>query len=119
MKIKVIDLVTKWANGEEMPKKIKYEGSIFEHDKFKEDYIPNEGGKGLLDLICMFSEFVKDIEIIEENRKIKKIKSNGDEFYSDYIDTWISKSKTDAYCEFLGNKINELIDKIDKLKEND
>ena len=38
------------------------------------------------------------------------------EFYSDYIDTWISKNKTDAYCEFLMNKINELIDEINNLK---
>lgn len=54
---------------------------------------------------------------IEEPKKIEKIKSNGDEFYSDYIDTWISKNKTDAYCEFLMNKINELIDEINNLKE--
>lgn len=54
---------------------------------------------------------------IEEPKKIEKIKSNGDEFYSDYIDTWISKNKNDAYCEFLMNKINELIDEINNLKE--
>lgn len=54
---------------------------------------------------------------IEEPKKIENIKSNGDEFYSDYIDTWISKNKTDAYCEFLMNKINELIDEINNLKE--
>ena len=54
---------------------------------------------------------------IEEPKKIEKIKSNGDEFYCDYIDIWISKNKTDAYCEFLMNKINELIDEINNLKE--
>ena len=58
-------------------------------------------------------------EILEKPKKIEKIKSIGDEFYSDYIDTWISKNKTDAYCEFLMNKINELIDEINNLKEND
>ena len=60
-----------------------------------------------------------EAKIIEEPKKIEKIKSNGDEFYSDYIDTWISKNKTDAYCEFLMNKINELIDEINNLKGND
>lgn len=60
-----------------------------------------------------------EVEILEKPKKIEKIKSNGDEFYSDYIGTWISKNKTDAYCEFLMNKINELIDEINNLKGND
>ena len=71
----------------------------------------------LMDRYRTFMNLDKEVEIIEEPKKIEKIKSNGDEFYSDYIDTWISKNKTDAYCEFLMNKINELIDEINNLKE--
>ena len=71
----------------------------------------------LMDRYRTFMNLYKEVEIIEEPKKIEKIKSNGDEFYSDYIDTWISKNKTDAYCEFLMNKINELIDEINNLKE--
>ena len=71
----------------------------------------------LMDRYRTFMNLDKEVEIIEEPKKIEKIKSNGDEFYSDYIDTWISKNKTNAYCEFLMNKINELIDEINNLKE--
>ena len=70
----------------------------------------------LMDRYRTFMNLDKEVEIIKEPKKIEKIKSNGDEFYSDYIDIWISKNKTDAYCEFLMNKINELIDEINNLK---
>ena len=56
--------------------------------------------------------------LVKDGKAPKKIKSNGDEFYSDCIDTWISKNKTDAYCEFLMNKINELIDAVNELKRD-
>ena len=72
----------------------------------------------LMDRYRTFMNLDKEVEIIKEPKKIEKIKSNGDEFYSDYIGIWISKNKTDAYCEFLMNKINELIDEINNLKEN-
>ena len=119
MKIKIIDLLVKIANGEEVPKKIKYEKDTYIHiDNYC--YYCEDTNLILSDRI--FAEYSKlndEVEIIEETNKIEKIKSNGDEFYSDYIGTWISKNKTDAYCEFLMNKINELIDEINNLKESD
>lgn len=126
MKIKVIDLLNKIANGEEVPKKILLNGIIFEYQG--DDYLYKDEDKkehwlfstSYTDKYMWLENFLKaEAEIIEEPKKIEKIKSNGDEFYSDYIDTWISKNKTDAYCEFLMNKINELIDEINNLKEND
>ena len=72
----------------------------------------------LMDRYRTFMNLDKEVEIIKEPKKIEKIKSNGDEFYSDYIDIWISKNKTDAYCEFLMNKINELIDAVNELKRD-
>ena len=123
MKIKIIDLLNKIANNEEVPKKIKWENIIYAYSEYDKDYLEypfsNEEYKGLFDMRdSILTQFLNDeVEIIEEPKKIKKIKSNGDEFYSDYIDTWIDKNKTDAYCEFLMNKINELIDEINNLKE--
>lgn len=119
MKIKVIDLLVKIANGEKVPKKIKFMNSIWEYCKngSTQDYI-NDYDKYLMELIPINKVGLNDeVEIIEEPKKIEKIKSNGNEFYSDYIDTWISKNNTDAYCEFLMNKINELIDEINNLRE--
>ena len=119
MKIKIIDLLVKIANGEQVPEKIKYENKIWEYDVYSNDY----KGEDIWLFEELFEyrrtiEFINDeIEIIKEPKKIEKIKSNGDEFYSDYIDAWINKNKTDAYCEFLMNKINELIDEINNIKE--
>lgn len=126
--MKIIDLLNKIANGElkngTLIKMSYSDGSVdnycrYEDGRFKVYYDKGETlTNGCLDIMryLIKSEDII-VEIIEEDKKIEKIKSNGDEFYSDYIDTWISKNKTDAYCEFLGNKINELIDEINKLKE--
>ena len=122
-KIRVIDLLNKIANGEEIPKKIKWENIIYAYSEYDKDYLEypfsDEEYRGLFDMRdSILTQFLKDeVEIIEEPKKIEKIKSNGDEFYCDYIDTWISKDKTDSYCEYLMNKINELIDEINNLKE--
>lgn len=117
--MKVIDLLVKIANREEVPKKIKYQDEIWEYKEYNSDY-KNEDIYLFEHLFKWFNTkyFINyGVEIIEEDKKIEKIKSNGDEFYSDYIETWISKNKTDAYCEFLMNKINELIDEVNKSKE--
>ena len=124
MKIKIIDLLNKIANNEEVPKKIKYKDNVYYLGKNMVDLhtYQTEGSNTTRKLsLIIDNEYLNlndYVEIIEEPKKIEKIKSNGDEFYSDYIDTWISKNKTDAYCEFLMNKINELIDEINNLKEN-
>lgn len=70
--MKIIDLVAKYVNGEEMPKKIRYDGSIFEYNEFQEDYMPEYGKNGLLDLVRMFGSFTEDIEIIEEKPTVEK-----------------------------------------------
>ncbi len=118
MKIKMIDLF-KLMLERKAPKKIRVLGVDM---TFIETA---EWGDYKADDCCRLSDFrligcLNDyVEIIEEPKKIEKIKSNGDEFYCDYTDTWISKDKTDAYCEYLMNKTNELIDEINNLKEND
>ena len=119
-KAKLLDILNKIANGEEIPKKIKFNGNIYEYkwsNAWQKSCYINDDKYRLLDDVYLDRNLNEEIKIIEEPKKIEKIKSNGDEFYSDYIDTWISKNKTDAYCEFLMNKINELIDEINNLKE--
>ena len=39
MKIKIIDLLNKIANKEQVPEKIKYENKIWEYDVYSNDYI--------------------------------------------------------------------------------
>ena len=60
---------------------------------------------------------VEEVEIIEEEKEIEKIRMNGSHFFSESIETWINKENSSAYCEFLSNKINELVDEINKLKK--
>ena len=117
MKITFYELLRLVKDGK-APKKIKFGNIELEYDEKNEDYY-SYYGRGLFEYkFVNCKNFLNDdVEIIEEDKKIEKIKSNGDEFYSDYIGTWISKNKTDAYCEFLMNKINELTDEINNLKE--
>ncbi len=122
MKITIYELLGLVKDGK-APKKILLNGIAFEYQG--DDYLYKDEDKkehwlfstSYTDKYIWLENFLKaEVEIIKEPKKIEKIKSNGDEFYSDYIDTWISKNKTDAYCEFLMNKINELIDEINNLK---
>ena len=124
MKITIYELLGLVKDGK-APKKILLNGIAFEYQG--DDYLYKDEDKkehwlfstSYTDKYIWLENFLKaEVEIIEEPKKIEKIKSNGDEFYSDYIDTWISKNKTDAYCEFLMNKINELIDAVNELKRD-
>ena len=115
MKITIYELLGLVKDGK-APKKIRYDGTIYEYSE-NDDFYYYEG----LSLYRAFATngncLDNEVEIVEEDKMIEKIKSNSDEFYSDYIDAWISKNKTDAYCEFLLNKINDLIDEINNLKK--
>lgn len=124
--IKIIDLFIKIANGEEVPQKIKYCDKCWIYEKRYQDYDYKKDGytDGILlqDLFRGYDNTLNilnfELEIIEEEKEIEKIKSNGIEFYSDYINAWIKKEETVAYCEYLMNKINELIDAVNELKRN-
>lgn len=119
MKITIYELIGLVKDGK-APKKIKFNYSSYEYkwsNAYQEKCYVNGNNYRLWENLNLNSNLNDEVEIIEEPKKIENIKSNGDEFYSDYIDTWISKNKTDAYCEFLMNKINELIDEINNLKE--
>jgi len=111
--MKIIYLLNKKENGEEMPKKIKYKNDIYEYEDY--DYFSVNRGY-FFDKYNVSGMLNEEVEIIEEDKKIEKIKSNGAEFYSEYIGIWISKEETTAYCEYLMNKINELIDKINSME---
>lgn len=112
MKIKIIDLLNKIANGEEVPKKIKYEKDTYIHiDNYC--YYCEDANLILSDRI--FAEYSKlndEVEIIEEPKKLEKITvrektlgfPNGE---------WTARNMDKAFAI----KINELIDEINNLKE--
>ena len=111
MKIKIIDLLNKIANNEEVPKKIKYKDNVYYLGKNMVDLhtYQTEGSNNTRKLsLIINNEYLNlndYVEIIEEPKKIEKCKN-----YEDFL-------AIDDYIEHLKNKIDELIDEINNLKE--
>ena len=106
MKIKVIDLLNKLANGEKVPEKIKFAGDVFTLEK---DTYYRAGTLVSLDYIKLKRSFLnEEVEIIEEEpeidiqdiKEIVAVKNEGNMFGGVYNNT----------C-----KINELIKAIKQL----
>lgn len=112
MKIKIIDLLNKIANGE---KSINVETKYDSDDWVKDDF--------LLSLYIEFEhknnyeivKFLNDyVEIIEEPKKIEKITVR-EKTLGFPSGEWTARNMDKAFAI----KINELIDEINNLKEND
>lgn len=126
MKIKMIDLLVKIANGEEVPEKIKYKNEIYERyqnistNNLYYYQVPNKC-KFLIDQLSSAIDLLDEVEIIEEPEKIEKLpyyslekiqkSKNKDEWYENRLKL-LEKRINDYH-----NKINELIDEINNLKE--
>ena len=116
MKIKIIDLLVKIANDEEVPEKIKIKNVIYEYrgcmyctEKANyqdiEDYLFGKWNFNILN---------KEVEILDEQKKIKKIKQlNNVANCKELIEL---EDKQQINNHILKNKINELVDEINKLK---
>lgn len=99
-KLRVIDLLNKIANGEEIPKKIKYNNETFTIREEKDDYANQN--HWFTDRVCLL-DLNKEVEIIEEDKKIEKIT---DEAFLSSL-----------FGQMLGNKINEIIDKLNSMEK--
>ena len=111
--MKVIELLNKIANGEEVPKKIEYNTLLWNYCNDVGDYSDTEWYlfKDIMTEVDNNVEFLNnEVEIIEENKKISKL----DLYESNGNGTFVI-SKND---EKIQNKINEIIDKLNELKEN-
>lgn len=107
--MKVIDLLNKIANGEEVPNIILFNSYKYRFDKIDRVYrriIGNSTfGNSTLGTINELDLYLNDdVEIIEdtpkEDKKIEKLKLSG----NDFIDIFKIENKI--------NKINEIIDKV-------
>lgn len=99
------------------PKKIKYKDNIYYYfsnkvDLYKYETMPTEF-QGSLSLIMnnMHLNLNDKVELIEEDNKIEKL----DEYI--YCDS-LNYNTCNMMFENVVNKINELIDEVNKLKEN-
>lgn len=109
--MKIIDLLVKTSESEDPPKKIKYKNHIWYYDKMTQDYCRNDTD-GLY--VYLFQNlfqsetdiFINDeVEVIEEDEKIEHCKG-----YEDF-------DCMDELIEHLREKIDILIDEINKMKE--
>ena len=135
--MKIIDLLNKIANGEEVPKKIKYKNKIYERyqntttNNLYYYQVPNKNDF-LIYQLSSVSDLLDEVEIIEEPKKIEKL----DVTLLGQCDNWlrcptnkVTKQDVELNPYIIDNirentlyfqrKINELIDEINNLKEND
>ncbi len=114
--MKVIDLLNKIANGE-IPKKIVINDRTYTHDGI--DYKREDDGEYLFEVFLEITteDFNREVEIIEEDKKIEKIDlSEWSEIT--YSEDWkmLERDFNRNACCFV-NKINEIIDKINSMEE--
>ena len=121
--MKIIDLLNKIANGEEVPKKIKYNNNIYYEVGLGcyENYEIEE--PTLIYAIGNTGHLNDEIEIIEEDKKIYKLDwVEGNTFNKIQENSYLSRKEIqllDSNFKEIGNKINEIIDKLNELKGED
>ena len=114
--MKIIDLLNKIARGEEPPEKIKYsEKRIYEYEGLSNNYYCKEFDDYLLDDcdLCILND---EVEIIEEDKKIEKLNDyfRGEKWFNE-----IGQQRLDDNFDKFAEKINELIDEVNKTKKGD
>lgn len=111
--MKVIDLLNKIANGEEVPKEIKYDGLKWNFEEDKLYYSDNIW----LDDYCNLSQCLNDeVEIIGEDKKIEKIKIlNCDNYVKkENYETILTMQEIALDIQTLRHKLDEIIDYLEE-----
>ena len=106
--MKVIELLNKIANGEEVPKKIRYNNETFTIREEKDDYVSE---KNLFTDRYSLLDLNEEVEIIEEDKKIKQITIDDEIIHENTVLTDIGLQRN---LIKLTIKINEIIDYLNK-----
>lgn len=112
--MKVIDLLNKIANGEELPRKFMVDGDTLYIGEDK--YIEYESGKKIKWLIYP-SWLNEEVEIIGENKKIEKIPYH---FSLNFVKSNLTNEEKEGIDEAINgiyDKINEIVDRINELED--
>ena len=122
--MKIIDLLNKIANGEELPKKIRYEEEIWELDPLNRTYDNSK--------CCLFEDYIDKkyiitdvlndkVEIIGEDKKIKRILTyttlDDEEFAYEDGDKPHNVCINSPIEKLFIKKIDEIIDKLNEAKD--
>ena len=114
--MKIIDLLNKIANGEEVPKKIKVFDGEYEFDTYNNTYRNKEMLGTLGQNYSLDGVLNDEVEIIEEPKKIEYPilhKTAPSETTGDQMPNW--RYLIDCNFEHLNKTIYQLIDKVNKL----
>ena len=123
--MKIIDLLNKIANGEEVPKKIRITDAddritrhyIFFYDEDDQEYKDDElfplGARLILDRVL--NKKVEVLDLLKEPKKIEKWGEGALEEMENCTDYKIEDLQ--KYIRILAETQNELIDEINNLKE--
>ena len=120
--MKIIDLLNKIANGEEVPKKIKYEDEKFVFsDKTHQYYVGDNSNdintyynNSLKERLYDFIYLNDEVEILEEEKKIpEKIRHDACWIYDDETN---QLEKITLKDDLILNKLDDIIDYLDYLK---
>ena len=111
--MKVIDLLNKIANGEDVPEYINYTHRVFGKDTM---FVCKENIINKLDIGAI--ELNDEVEIIEEDKKIEKLKIEQDTPNSNFYirNENGTKCGLTKHSKIIADKINEMIDYINKEK---
>ena len=125
--MKIIDLLNKIANGEEVPKKIRITDVddritrhyIFFYDEDDQEYKDNElfplGARLILDRVL--NKKVEVLDLLKDPKKIEKWGEGALEEMENCTDDTLEDLQ--KYIRILAETQNELIDEINNLKGND
>lgn len=119
--IKIIDLLNKIANGEEVPKLIKFKEQSLEYDEECFDYCSDD--KFIFaDTYYLFKAVFKDgknhlndeVEILDEEDEFEDIESFGVHYSWDYIDY----KNIEELKKYVNKDFQNIFDTLDKLIKN-
>ncbi len=122
--MKVIDLLNKIANGEEVPRKFTYKGYLWEYDINNEMwfYYFGEGKNHRFDRLFYLNMCLNDeIEIIEEDKPIEELLIEQDCPSSNYYirNEFGTKCGLTKHSKMIAEKVNEIAREVNKLKKKE
>ena len=112
-KIKIIDLLNKIANGEEVPERFNYNGKYFAWDDEvgayfygKQSFVQN--------YLNSTSMLKREVEILDEEDEFEDIESFGVHYSWDYIDY----KNIEELKKYVNKDFQNIFDTLDKLNKN-
>ena len=122
MKIRIIELLNKIANGEEMPKEIKFDNEVFVYIGKWEQYVTKEEEIPLLRRICdyNYSGLNDEIEILEDNTEEQEKLGESWKEVGKRVGEWAKEFEQgfkESFTEIINYPFKNLEDNTEEIEE--